>query len=304
MANKDGQPVIIKKVVKKGHGGHHGGAWKVAYADFTTSMMAFFMLLWLLNVTPKEKLGGISDYFKNPQPMTGKGKVIPGHEGKMQVMETSPASESESTASTFQELEDKLRDAVEEAIAGSGQQGLAEQVLIEGLPEGIRIQMIDKDKRPMFKSASATPEAYAKTIIESVGRVVKDLPFKIAITGHTDATPYHTASGYTNWELSSDRANAARKVLEGTGVAFERFSKVVGYSSTAPYKLDDPRHPSNRRIGILILRPGGENLPTVNIGGEAFKQNPAALKNALGQPVKNWAGQERIVQPAAPGAGK
>lgn len=297
MASNDGKPIIIKKV-KKGHGGgHHGGAWKVAYADFTTSMMAFFMLLWLLNVTPKEKLGGISEYFKNPQPITGKGKVIPGQEGKMAVMDAKPTGESTSQVDNFQELEDKLRQAVEEAIARSGQTDLTEQVLIESLSEGIRIQMIDKDNRPMFKSGSALPEPYVRDIIGAVGNVVKGFPHKLAITGHTDAMPFHTASGYTNWELSSDRANAARKVLEGTGVAFERFSKVVGYASTVPYKLDDPRHPSNRRIGILILRPGGENLPTVNIGMEAFKQTPAVVKNALGQPIKNWAGQTKAAPP-------
>ncbi|MDH4099402.1 MAG: OmpA family protein [Nitrospirota bacterium] len=295
MAGND-QPIIIKKVVKKGHGGHHGGAWKVAYADFTTSMMAFFMLLWLLNVTPEEKLGGISDYFKNPQPIIGKGKVIPGEDGKMKILDTSPPSESTLEA-TFETLEDKLREAVENAIAQSGQSDLAEQILIESLPEGIRIQMLDKDNRPMFRSGSATMEPYAHTIIESIGQVIKDMPYKVAITGHTDATPFRTATGYSNWELSSDRANAARKDLEGTGVTFERFSKVIGYSSTVPFKLDDPYHPANRRIGILILRPGGERLPTVNIGSEAFKKDSGAVKNALGQPIKNWAGQEKKVQP-------
>ena len=289
MATDDGRPIIIKKVVKKG-GGHHGGAWKVAYADFTTSMMAFFMLLWLLNVTPQEKLGGISNYFKNPQPIIGKGKVIPGEDGKLKIIDDTPPSASD-TDSNFQTLEDKLRQAVEDAVAQSGQQDLAEQVLIETLPEGVRIQMIDKDNRPMFPSGSAALEPYAESILQSVGHVIKDMPYKIAIAGHTDATPLHRANGYSNWELSSDRANAARKTLEAEGVAFQRFSKVIGYASTVPLKLDNPYDPSNRRIAILILRPGGERLPTVNIGAEAFKKDSITLKNALGRPLTNWAGK-------------
>lgn len=289
----DERPIIIKKVKKVSGGGHHGGAWKVAYADFTTAMMAFFMLLWLLNVSDEVTLAGLADYFTptnaSMSNSSGAGGILGG-----QSMESEGASRSGSSTITFdatpqnpnvtepeeaesgksyQEGEDKGKKSYEANIVtredkmfGQVQDALKsaiqeaemlkkhqDQIIIEQTPEGLRIQLIDKDRRSMFKLGSAELYPFAEELLTMVGKVIQGLPNRIAISGHTDSSP--TSPGaYGNWELSSDRANAARRVISASKVRPDRFSEVTGRASTDPLFPDEPLRPENKRVTLLLLR--------------------------------------------------
>jgi chemotaxis protein MotB len=314
MAKPSQIPVIIKKV--KGHGehGHHGGAWKVAYADFVTAMMAFFLLLWLLNVTTDVQKRGIADYFEPTaasKSQSGAGGVLGGQtigQPGAQAIPTSLPSlalnrpalrqpsegdegneggaaghddNSDSSASGNQSaagqadqskrLSDDdldgpvakreakrfaaaaftLRQAVEQLPE---LKGLADNLLVDVTPEGLRIQLLDLDKQPMFASGSADLLDPAKKLLAVVTQVIQRLPNKISITGHTDAVPYPGGRRYTNWELSADRANASRRELVADGVPVARFARVEGVADRDPLVPDDPKAPRNRRISIVLLR--------------------------------------------------
>lgn len=291
----DERPIIIKKVKKVSGGGHHGGAWKVAYADFTTAMMAFFMLLWLLNVSDEVTLAGLADYFTptnaSMSNSSGAGGILGG-----QAMESEGSSKSGATTITFDATpsdpnaseaeeaesgpsyqegsgpgkksfdfeanvvtrEDKMFTKVQSALKTAIQEAELlkkhqDQIIIEQTPEGLRIQLIDKDRRSMFKLGSAELYPFAQDLLTMVGKVVQGLPNRIAITGHTDSSP--TSPGaYGNWELSSDRANAARRVISASKVRADRFSEVTGRASTDPLFPDEPLRPENKRVTLLLLR--------------------------------------------------
>ncbi|MEM7173636.1 MAG: flagellar motor protein MotB [Pseudomonadota bacterium] len=319
------QQIIIKKVKKGGHGGHHGGAWKVAYADFVTAMMAFFLLMWLLNATTEEQKLGIADYFA-PSIVTGSQKgadgVLGGRtitvDGRMKndtspigitiALPTSdedwegetvgikgaeggaensdpdaegssgPVLEAEIDPSAveavrerleqeqFEKVEETLRQTIEETPE---LQGLAENLVIDQTPEGLRIQIVDKDRTSMFPSGSAEMFPHTRRLMASVVNSIKDLKNKVAIKGHTDATPYSSESGYSNWELSTDRANASRKALIESGLAPNRIASVVGRAAQDPFIKEDPFSPQNRRISIILLsdKPVVE-LPQFQSGNE------------------------------------
>ena len=280
------QPIIIKKI-NKVEGGHHGGAWKVAYADFTTAMMAFFMLLWLLNVSDKETLEGLADYFT---PSTAAVVSNSGSDGML--AGTSMASEGVQSSGTiavdidapppsetgqdgareksyvqsqeeewqknvvtredamFSDVADRLRQAIQQMPDLARHQ---DQLIIEQTPEGMKIQIVDKDKRAMFRTGTAEPYGYAVRLFQTVGRIVESMPNRVAILGHTDAKPLNRVD-YGNWELSADRANAARRILRESGVTYDRFADVIGKADTDPLFPDDPVRNENRRISILVLR--------------------------------------------------
>jgi chemotaxis protein MotB len=280
------RPIIIKRI-KKVAGGHHGGAWKVAYADFVTAMMAFFMLLWLLTVSDKIVLQGIADYF-TPSNSTmsndsGAGKILGGTE-----MSKEGAKSSGSAAESAQANEDAdTADAQQQAAADKGEVGAMsipspmapspmprtrqpeediraamqqnpelirhrDQIILEETPEGLRIQLIDRDQRPMFKTGTAELNDYGVRVLGQIGELVARLPNRVQITGHTDAMG---GSGlYTNWELSADRANAARRILRAAGVTEDRVAEVTGRAATDPLYPDAPDRPENRRIALLLLR--------------------------------------------------
>jgi chemotaxis protein MotB len=289
----DEQPIVIKKVIKKVAGGAHGGAWKVAYADFVTAMMAFFLMLWLLNVTDSQTLEGLADYF-SPTVATissdsGSGNILAGTsmspDGSqsggataVRVPTATPSSQqdtvdvdtssgdagaesaqTDSFASTINSLASQQLEAAADRIRQAIQQTpeLAEhrdQVIIEQTPDGMRIQIVDKDQRSMFRDGTPDLFDYAVTLIEQVGQIVESLPNRIAILGHTDGDDVGVLGDYTDWELSSERANAARRVLASVGVTYDRFSEVVGKANTEPLFPDSPLRPENRRITVLILR--------------------------------------------------
>jgi chemotaxis protein MotB len=288
--------IIIKKV-KKGDHGAHGGAWKVAYADFVTAMMAFFLLLWLLNAVSQEQLEGISDYFSpisTDSSTSGGGGLMTGEtvssKGVFETDAASPGAVVELPISRdhgtdaetltlnaadgtgpssddfaeqrakreeqqFREAEEQLRLAIESAPQ---LKQLAKSLLIDNTPEGLRVQIIDQERLPMFPRGSAEMYLHTRKILELVAKVIQQMPQDIAISGHTDATKFATDNGYSNWELSADRANAARRALIRRGVPEERIARVVGKAATSPLLADEPEAPGNRRLTVVLLRGSGE----------------------------------------------
>lgn len=285
------RPILIKRV-KKVQRGHHGGAWKVAYADFTTAMMAFFMLLWLLNVTSEEQRKGLADYFAPTSASTsgssGSGGILGGtalsKDGSMSsgaVIMTMPQPSQVSAGTSagqgdevtadqtdkaevewqkvmaeredlmFEELEAELRQAIQEMPELAA---LAEHLIIDVTEDGLRIQIIDKDHRSMFRTGTADLYDYTKVMLRQIGERIRRVQNRIMITGHTDAAAFRRADGYGNWELSADRANSARRVISGASISEDRFSAVRGKASAEPLLPDQPLRAENRRISILLLR--------------------------------------------------
>lgn len=284
MADEKAPVIVIKKVVKGG-GGHHGGAWKVAYADFVTAMMAFFLLMWLLNATTEEQRQGISEYF-DPTPMevssstSGAGGVMGGltvsTEGarasdvqpivhnnnppspnvKMQIdpeqmkKEELQAELEKRENADFEQVKDKIKQAIQQ----SELKDLAKNLMVDMTPEGLRIQIVDQDGESMFPSGSARPYEKTVKLIEMVASIIKSMPNQISVRGHTDSVPYAKGADYTNWELSADRANASRRVLLESGIESKKLSNVVGKADTEHLKPETPKDPQNRRISIILLR--------------------------------------------------
>lgn len=271
----DTKPIIVKKIKKGGHG-HHGGAWKIAYADFVTAMMAFFLLMWLLGSTTKEEKQAISDYFQNPSPISGPGgastsmiKIGGGKDVTYSEGDTKRGSNQDEKPNKDKETKpevgqitqtDKerllqLKKELEEAIdASDALKPFKEQLLLEITKEGLRIQIVDKENRPMFSSGSSTLQPYAAQILREIGQVINHVPNRISLSGHTDATPYGgTSQYYSNWELSADRANASRRALSNGGMSEEKVARVVGLSSAVLFDKTNPINPINRRISIIVL---------------------------------------------------
>ncbi len=291
----DQRPIIIKRV-KKVAAPHHSGSWKVAYADFVTAMMAFFMLLWLLTVTDKQTLSGIADYF-TPSSATmsnssGSGSILGGtamqkdgamSQGSIALATPTEAQEardkeSQSDASDNAGKSDKWQAdppnntpdpqlvAAQQDIKSAIQNAptLAEfqdQILMEITPEGLKIELVDKDRRPMFKSGTAELYPYGQSLIRTIGEVVAGLTNRVQVTGHTDNAASSNSS-YSNWELSADRANTARRTLRAAHVLDDRFAEVTGKASTEPLFPDTPDRAENRRIGFLVLREAPVVAPT------------------------------------------
>lgn len=282
--SKDGavRPIIVKKI-KKGGGGHHGGAWKVAYADFVTAMMAFFLLLWLLNVSTKEQLNALSDYFDPTAPQVS--EATSGAGGVMGGMSVSPDGAQVTDVQTVapekpleqqqkeaqeeldrQALEEQMRKLEEERFEEAKQKiqeeiqknpelaELQKNLMIDMTPEGLRIQIVDQEGASMFPSGSAQMFDKTKKLLEMVTGVVQKLPNQLSVRGHTDSAPYGTGADYTNWELSSDRANASRRVMLEAGLPEKRIHNVVGRADTDPLIPDSPMDPKNRRISVILLR--------------------------------------------------
>lgn len=289
--NDEARPILIKRIKKPGHG-HHGGAWKVAYADFTTAMMAFFMLLWLLNVTTEEQRSGLADYFAptsaSSSSASGAGGVLGGtalsKDGSMnsgavimtmpkpsQVTDGSATGKGDETAAekadkaeadwkkamaerenqAFEQLEAQLRQAIQDMPELAS---LSDNLVVDITEDGMRIQVIDKDNRAMFKNGTSDLYGYARAMLQQIADRIDRVPNRIMITGHTDSQPAGGPAGYSNWELSSDRANAARRVLRAGGIPEDRFSAVRGKAATEPLLPDQPERAENRRISILLLR--------------------------------------------------
>jgi len=285
------QPIIIKRIKKGGGGGHHGGAWKVAYADFVTAMMAFFLLMWLINTTSPEQKRGIADYFAPAsvsQTMSGAGGILGGSAlgadgsksaGSSDVIEElAPSSRNpndgdskdassgktpeEAAAAAMAEAQAKREEAAFQSAAQSLRQALqsmpelaelSKNIIIDETPEGLRIQLVDQEGRSMFNQGSTQPNDRAKVLLRAISKTINQLPNRISIYGHTSASP-GGVKPEGDWALSSARADGSRKVLQGAGVDPDRVYQVSGKAGSEPLYPDDPMLPGNRRIAIVLLR--------------------------------------------------
>jgi chemotaxis protein MotB len=260
------QNIIIKKVRRKrGHEGGHGGSWKVAYGDFVTTMMAFFLLLWLLTMVAPEKRARLATYFTNFSLFEQSGSSFMEHSiGVMQDAgeEAFDIKREMDKGSTDlmerEELKNRLKREVETKLAD-----VKDQIIIDLFEGGVRIQLIDKAGHSMFPLGSSEPTPQARKILKVFSENIKDLSNKIAIEGHTDSLSYST-NRYTNWELSTERASASRKELEQNGLNPDRLIRVAGYAATEPLIKDNPSDPRNRRISIMLFY----DKDTVNPGME------------------------------------
>jgi chemotaxis protein MotB len=306
------QPIIIKKIKKHKHA-HHGGAWKVAYADFVTAMMAFFLLMWLLGATNEKTKQGISEYFQDPwqtsvslnggegvgdrtsiiqaggSDLTSKdaGQVDKGQEAPVVDESTPEAIERKAEQQDMIHLE-HLKEKIQAMLDANPQ--LAEykdQIKLESTPEGLKIQIVDNKNRPMFKLASSETEPYARIILREIAPVINELPNKISINGHTDALPFPSnQSGYTNWELSSNRANSARHELNLGGLNEEKVLRVIGLSSSIPYNPKNTLDPMNRRISIIVMNKKTEKQVVQQAGNDqnvTLNNSVAPLTHMLGE---------------------
>ncbi len=271
------QPIIIKRIKKGGHA-VHGGAWKIAYADFVTAMMAFFLLMWLLGSTTEGDKKGIADYFASPLKLAllasgsgagdaahvvkGGGQDLTRSTGQVKRGEIEAKRDTvnlhklkaEQARAEVARLED-LRKKVENALSGSGElKGMSSQMLLEMTGDGLRIQIVDADQRPMFASGSATVQPYMRDLLRAMGKLLAEVPNRLTLEGHTDALPFGSGErGYSNWELSADRANASRRELLAGGLPEEQVLRVQGMASSNPIDRKDPTGPSNRRISLIVM---------------------------------------------------
>ena len=308
MSDDTQQPIIVKRI-KKGGGGAHGGAWKIAYADFVTAMMAFFLLMWLLGSTAQGDLEGIADHFQNPLKLAMQGgsgtgdssSVIPGggedltrsvgqvRRGEVRPSDRSIALDSakkgEPESAEFEaELRERgrlidLKGRIEAIIEADAKlRAFKNQILLDITSEGLRIQIVDEQNRPMFASASAELQPYTRDLLRAIGRALNDVDNRLSLSGHTDATPFSGGErGFSNWELSANRANASRRELVAGGLTPSKVARVVGLAETIPFKQDDPTDPSNRRISIIVMnrkteeavRAQGGDKPVVDVQGAA-----------------------------------
>lgn len=275
MADEGQRPIVVKRI-KKVAGGHHGGAWKIAYADFVTAMMAFFLLMWLLGSTAKGDLVGISEYFKTPLKVAmqggsgsgdsssviqGGGEDLTRRAGQVKKGDSPPANKTydlQAAKAALQREESArlsaLKGRIESAIEVNPMlKKYQNQLLLDITSEGLRIQIVDEKNRPMFAMARAELQPYTKEILHIIGMVLNEVPNKIGISGHTDSTPYGSDTGYSNWELSSDRANASRREMMLGGLADDKVLRVVGLASAANLDAKDPFNPINRRISIIVM---------------------------------------------------
>lgn len=324
------QPIIIKKKKHGGHG-HHGGSWKVAFADFATAMMAFFLLMWLMAAANDPQKKAIAGYFNE----VGGGLVGPGGANIGVIQFDNPQSsandmqppsmsdpqsggdnlqskgEGTSNPSLVQLSEEQVREEferqerenleqlkaqLEEELTriDSALRELRDQIIIDYTSLGLRIQIVDKEQRPMFDVGSQRLQSYSLAVLEALAPLLDRVPNHISITGHTDARPYGTGATYSNWELSADRANSARRALLGGGYPDDKIVTVQGMGSAAPYKPEDPNDPMNRRIAIIVLkkaveeaflgRQGISSEHVIESGGDVLTpERPAP--DAAGAPV-------------------
>jgi chemotaxis protein MotB len=275
MADEGLRPIVVKRI-KKGGAGHHGGAWKIAYADFVTAMMAFFLLMWLLGSTTKGDLQGISDFFRTPLKVAMSGgsgsgdssSVIQGggtdltrrngqvkkgdtpQEKKTYDLKAAKAALEREESVRLQQLKARIEATIE---ANPLLKKYKHQLLLDITSEGLRIQIVDEQNRPMFALARADLQPYTRDILDVLGMVLNEVPNKIGLSGHTDSTPYPSDAGYSNWELSADRANASRRELVRGGLADDKVLRVVGLGSAAHLDRKDPFNPINRRISIIVM---------------------------------------------------
>ncbi len=278
------QPIIVKKIKKGGHGAH-GGAWKIAYADFVTAMMAFFLLMWLLGSTTEGDKKGIQDFFQNPLKValtnngaSGSGdasSLIKGggtditrqggqvKKGDIEAQKRSynlkalKAEQAKAERSRLESLKDKVGNVLDNSPRLAA---FKSQIRLDMTQDGLRIQIVDEQNRPMFDSGASVVKPYMREILQAIGSVLTEVPNRLTLEGHTDSLPFSAGDrGYSNWELSSDRANASRRELIAGGLADARVLRVQGLASSVPFDRQDPANPVNRRISITVMTRDAED---------------------------------------------
>jgi chemotaxis protein MotB len=280
MSEEDKKPTIIVKKIKKVAGGHHGGAWKIAYADFVTAMMAFFLLMWLLGSTSQGDLKGIAEYFATPlkvamgggsgagasnSVLDGGGKDLTKKTGQSnqdseeKKKKTPKQSKLDASKAEWENLK-KLQSKIQQTIdADDKLKKFRNQLLLDLTQDGLRIQIVDEDKRPMFDKSKAELQPYARDLLRLIGKTLNGVGNKISLSGHTDSLPYPNGEkSYSNWELSADRANSSRRELVYGGMDENKILQVTGLSSAVPLDKKDPLNPINRRISIVVLNQDAE----------------------------------------------
>ena len=301
------QPIIIKRIRKSGHA-KHGGAWKIAYADFVTAMMAFFLLMWLLGSTTEGDKKGIADFFNSPLKVSLMGGTGSGdsssvvHGGGADLTRSTgqvkdgdvpakrrflnlKALQAEQKRAELARLE-ALKNKVEQALAASPKlEAMKSQIRLDMTRDGLRIQITDEQNRPMFDSGSAVVKPYMRELLQEIGHVLSDVPNHITLEGHTDAQPFSGGErGYSNWELSSDRANSSRRELVAGGLPDDRMLLVQGMASSKLLLADDPHSPLNRRISIIVMNREAEDRLLKLVPGQDEADLAAATEAALASP--------------------
>ncbi len=323
--SEDVRPIVIKRI-KKVAGGHHGGAWKIAYADFVTAMMAFFLRMWLLGSTANGDLKGIAEFFQNPLKvgmsggsgagdatsiLNGGGKDLTSSSGQVKdgdveskkrgatVREAKTEQlKTEQLRKEFERREkatlNELKQSIERLIEGNSMlRQFKNQLLMDVTTEGLRIQIIDEQNRPMFDTSSAELKPYSKVILREIGRALNAVPNKVSFSGHTDAAQFVGGEkGFSNWELSANRANASRREMIAGGMDENKVLRVVGLSSTVLFDKNDPLSSSNRRINIVVLNKRTEEAmlqedgnATVDVGADTTMEATTAAPSADSPPA-------------------
>jgi len=299
-------PVIIKKISKRKHAPHHGGSWKVAYADFVTAMMAFFLLMWLLNSTSDEQKQQLSQFFEDPvlfmDNKNASGSSIIDFGGLIRTGEIPdydipiPEIDEEDIRDLVADVETgkllALKYDIDRAIADSiVLSDFKEQLKLDVTPEGLRIQIIDQENKSMFNIGSAYLTDYAYLILEELSTLLNQVPNRISISGHTDATPFNDSnSNYSNWELSTDRANSARRAFLEAGMLEKKIGQVIGLASSVLLDDGDPYSPVNRRISIVVLNQKTSQAiglePAVEEASEEIREEESTEADDMIQPTQ------------------
>ena len=280
---------IIVKRVKKGDHGHHGGAWKIAYADFVTAMMAFFLMLWLLGSLSDAQKQGLSRFFSSPSAMVSSGGTnssvidFTGEPRPESEFDPAPPDEALSEEGEKIPLDDLLLQLKEQIETSEAFKDYKDQLQLDITIEGLRIQMMDDEARPMFDLGSPKLKSYAEEMLRTIGATVAQVPNRVSVAGHTDSRTYSAGrTEYSNWELSADRANAARRALAQRMARDVKFGRVVGLADSVPYDREDPFNAANRRISIVVLNEATERAIGIREGLETKAQDlEAAEENAM-----------------------
>jgi chemotaxis protein MotB len=297
-------PVIIIKKKKVGHGGHHGGAWKVAYADFVTAMMAFFLVMWLVNQSPAVK-NSVQAYFQDPGVFEyehGRSPIASGA-GIVGSGSAAPATDIAAATAALERAAARIKDQIK-AIPGF--KNLEDQIEIKVTADGLRIELQEGGQDTFFDSGSSRVKGQTREVLQVIARELAALPQAIAVEGHTDAAPFGRDRSYTNWELSSDRANAARRIMEDAGLPASHVKAIRGFADTQLRTPDQPFHPGNRRVSIVVqndkatrfAKPAG-TAP----GAPEAPDPPSSTTHATGTRIPATApAKGRVTEPAADAA--
>jgi chemotaxis protein MotB len=304
MAKEEKHKIVVRRVAAQGDPGHSGGGWKIAYADFMTAMMAFFLVMWLLASATPRQLQGVAEHFRMPLRVALQGgpksslssNVIPGGGAdpthKDGEVRQGDADQDDSDAQALQAMKDKLEQLIENSPVF---QQFRSQLLVDITTEGLRLQIVDSENRPMFDLASARVEQHMRSILREIAPMLNDWPNKVTLSGHTDSIVYAGGDkAYSNWELSADRANASRRELAAGGLADAKVLRVMGLADSMHLDKSNPRNPINRRISIIVLNNATQH--------RIERENSGDMNSAKLPPVPLAAGKPQASRVAAPAA--